>query len=151
MRLRQFIDTHSGPVKIGGNEGSGFFYCGSFEDLRNNQEHYENLLLGYELRRVRKARNKKDEIYEFMLYGWNVWQDYLIKLRRFEELQRQIKYYTGLFSRRVVRAYKATGFDDGAWIVIINSDINGKFWTIDEVKSPTLAFGGSGGYPKNPK
>lgn len=142
MTLSELFDMyiHDTPIKLGAEDGSGFFYCGTIRDLMNKLEDYNEILYNrYE--RICQMQNGyiPDGVTKEM------WQNELERRqRRLEWLQDAHLHYIHLGDREVLRDYNATGYDEGAIIVIVEGYENGAYWTLDEVRIPmSFARGGA--------
>lgn len=144
-------------IRIGCCDGSGFFYCGTTDDLKERLGSVEEHLQGdykrrYEeqeadfaqfLRRdispnryVKTYHGRTHRIPTYEEYEKNVrdWFDLMAKAKAsLEKSKRKYLNRKPLTERLIVDFYKSFTEDD-TWIMIITGDEEGEYWTADEYK-----------------
>ena len=150
MTLSELFDMyiHDTPIKLGAEEGSGFFYCGTIRDLMNKLEDYNDILYNHEEHLINRCYERICQMQNGYIpdgVSKEMWQNELERRqRRLEWLQDAHLHYIHLGDREVIQDYNATGFDEGSIIVIIEGYENGAYWTLDEVRIPmSFARGGA--------
>lgn len=144
-------------IRVGCIDGSGFFYCGTTDDLKERlgsieeylqseyKRHYEKMeeqFLEYMRRdispnrylRTYHARTHEIPTYEDYLKNVKEWfglmkkSDTAVKKAKMKYLKRK-----PLKERVIVDFYKSFSEED-TWIMLISGDEEGEFWTADEYK-----------------
>lgn len=165
MRLYDALMENPGTVKIGTEDGATFFYCGTSEDLLENETHYsirfskftQNKLTNAERELTAKleaepSRRKyvvlgvDDRPTEEGFRGWcEIWFAGVRKAKnRVEKWQERIRTFVNLFQREVVDVRKATAYETDCTIIVIQGYEPGAFWTTDEANGCEMRFGGGG-------
>lgn len=158
QKFYKYLKDYEGKIKVGASGGSSFYYVGDTEDLRANIVDYENKLKEYAEERVKNAKRNLaavaranptplDYVRKFpdgdaqgFLKYVNQWlNEYRTKTRTLEDAQENLKNYTTMLMREVVKEYDATAYDTGK-IVLLEGSENGAYWTSDEVKDSPMAF-----------
>lgn len=154
-------------IEIGSENGSGFFYIGTVEDLKKNIDEYDKMVKDYANTRIENANsrltssiNNPPTISEYMEtiatayrqgkdpdLSYEGYEKYLKKyfsslVSKKKTLDDRFDYYEQLkplFERKVVDERRSI-VDKGAVNVIVEGDEKGRFWDKSEVKSSPLMF-----------
>ena len=150
MTLFDLFDMyiHDTAIKLGSKDGSGFFYCGTIRDLMNKCGTYDEILYNREAHLIKRCQERIRQMENGPVPEHMDKDQFDAELERRRArlawLQESHKNYIHLADREVIQDYDATGFDEGAIIVIIEGYENGAYWTLDEVKTPmSFARGGA--------
>lgn len=151
MTLGSYITwdiDHETPIKLGSKSGSGFFYCGTAGDLFLKLEDYNEILYNREEHLIKRCEERVHQMENGPVPEYMAKEQFDAELERRRDrlawLQDSHRNYIHLADREVIQDYDATGFDEGAIIVIIEGYENGAYWTLDEVKTPmSFARGGA--------
>ena len=153
MTFSEFLEKQdmARMMKLGSLDGSGFYYCGTVGDILSRMETYNRILYGREVHLISRCieRINQMEAAGPMSVDPNIvgqWRHEVERRKnRLEWLWHNHAHYISLADREVVEHYDATGYDEGAVIVILEGYENGAYWTLDEVKEPmSFARGGAG-------
>ena len=154
MTLEKYLDKKkTGKIRLGSNHGSGYFYCGTVEDLLNYREDYQDRV--YERAKFLKAkaianfevcsRNEPTPLAFYRRNNDGTGEDYIKfvnqwlnemrrKAKSVERRAEYVKNYIPLFDRDVEKTYDATAYDDDTTCVIIEGRETGAYWTIEEAE-----------------
>lgn len=143
MTLSEFVDTvETEMIKIGAENGSGFFFVGPVEALRGDgMQTYEDYIREYEYDRIiatkeslKKAQARVSESSESEEARKKLIKAMKARIKTWTEYYRTRR---PLGDREVIRSYFPTAYDEEMMIAIVEGDTFGKYWTFDEVKSNT--------------
>ena len=147
--LKQYDVDHL--IKLGSVDGSGFFYCGTTDDILAHLAAYDCLLYGREVHLIRRCIERINQMEAAGPQSEDpnsveTWEHEVQRRKeRLAWLRNNHEHYIHLGDREVVEFYDATGYDEGSVIVIISGYENGAYWTLDEVRAPmSFARGGAG-------
>lgn len=155
MKFGVWAKQNPGNIKIGAKKGTNYFYIGTSQDYIEHQEVYEAQLWDYNSYRMRKAktvlhelsqnfptpetyikRNPKATAADFMKAIDQWFNDYRRRKQIYDNWADRMRTYTALQNRTVIDTYKASGFDEGYTVVIVDGAEQGSYWTADEVTKP---------------
>ena len=158
--LKEIDDGNPVKVKIGTQDGSGFFYCGTTADLLENEVEYEIKLKSFLRKGVARAKISLDEVerneptplrymrenpsgdvdgYRRFIAMWMA--RYKVKRDTFDTRNNYLINCVPLMNRDVVDVRDATAYDEDTKVIIITGNEYGAYWTFDEVTIPMQFIG----------